>query len=65
MAYIDDLQAARETLATALRTNAGRPNYNIDGESIDFGELIDRLAKLDAAIAAGQGPVVVESQGVV
>lgn len=63
--YVANLQAAREQLASVLATNAGRPNFNIDGESMDFGELLDRIAKLDAAIAAAQGPVVSESQGVV
>jgi hypothetical protein len=60
--YVENLQTAREALAAALAENAGRPNYTIDGETFDFGELIDRLAKLDAAIAAGQGPVEVYSE---
>ncbi|MCI0358646.1 MAG: hypothetical protein L0211_09190 [Planctomycetaceae bacterium] len=63
--YLENLTAARNTLAAALATNAGRPNYNIDGESIDFGELMDRLKKLDDAIATAQGPVEVETQGLV
>lgn len=64
MAYLDDLKTARDTLAAALATNAGRPNYTIDGETFDFGELVDRLAKLDQAIASAQGPVEVETQGI-
>ena len=54
--YLENLQTARETLAAALATNAGRVNYTIDGETLNFGELCDRLAKLDAAITAAQGP---------
>lgn len=63
--YLENLVAAREALAAALVTQAGRPNYSIDGESFAFGELCDRIAKLDAAIAAAQGPVEVETQGLV
>lgn len=63
--YIENLQAAREALAAALAANAGKPNVSFDGESYTWGELFDRLAKLDAAIAAGQGPVEIETQGLV
>lgn len=63
--YLENLQTARNTLAAALATNAGRPNYSIDGESMNFGELLDRIEKLDKAIAVAQGPVEVETQGVV
>lgn len=63
--YLENLQTARERLAESLAANAGRPNYSIDGETISFGELCDRIAKLDAAIAAAQGPVEVETQGLV
>lgn len=59
--YLENLQTARDTLAAALATNAGKPNYSIDGQSVTWGELMDRLAKLDAAIAAGQGPIEVRS----
>lgn len=63
--YIQNLQAAREALAASLAANAGKPNVSFDGETISYGELCDRLAKIDAAIAAGQGPVEVETQGLV
>lgn len=65
MAYLDDLKSARDALAAALKTHAGKPNVSIDGESISFGELCDRIAKLDAAIAVAQGPIEVETQGLV
>lgn len=64
MAYLDDLKTARDRLAASLAANAGRPNYTIDGETFDFNGLLDRLAKLDQAIASGQGPVEVETQGI-
>lgn len=63
--YLENLQAARENLAAALVTQAGRPNYSIDGETLDFNGMMDRLKKLDDAIAAAQGPVEVETQGLV
>jgi hypothetical protein len=63
--YLENLQAARDKLSAALAANAGRPNYTIDGESMNFGELMDRLKKLDQAIATAQGPVEVERQGLV
>lgn len=61
---LENLETARDVLAAALAANAGRPNYSIDGESITFGELCDRMAKLDAMIAASQGPVEVASEAI-
>lgn len=63
--YLENLQTARERLAAALAESAGKPNVSFDGESISWGELCDRLAKLDAAIAAGQGPIEAETIGMV
>ncbi len=63
--YLENLQTARDTLAAALATNAGKPNVSFDGETISWGELFDRLAKIDAAITAGQGPVDIEMEGFV
>lgn len=54
--YLENLQTARETLAAALAENAGKPNYSIDGQSVSWGELMDRIGKLDEAISAAQGP---------
>ncbi len=50
------LQTAKTALLTVLAANAGAPNYKIDGQMVSIGELFDRLAKLDAALAAIQGP---------
>jgi ABC-type glycerol-3-phosphate transport system substrate-binding protein len=63
--YVENLQAAREALAASLAANAGKPDVSFDGETISWGELFDRIAKLDTAIASGQGPVEVETQGLV
>ncbi len=56
MAYVDDLISARDTLAAALKANAGKPNYSIDGQSVTWGELLDRIQKLNEAINVAQGP---------
>lgn len=60
--YLENLQTARERLAAALAANAGRPNYTIDGESFDFDSLVRRIAMLDEAIGAAQGPFEVVSE---
>ena len=60
--YLENLVTARETLAAALAANAGRPNYSIDGQSVSWGELYDRIKKLDEAIATGQGPIEIASE---
>lgn len=60
--YLENLITARETLAASLAANAGRPNYTIDGETFDFNGLMDRIAKLDAAIAAAQGPIEIATE---
>lgn len=63
--YAENLIAAREALAAALAANPTAVSYSIDGQSVSWGELWDRLAKMDAAIAAAQGPVQVDTHGVV
>lgn len=62
---LEHLIAAKEAWAAEMESLAARPNYNIDAEGFDFDEFVQRGAALDAAIASAQGPVVVESQGVV
>lgn len=57
------LLAARTALLTVLSTQAGRLNYNIDGQQVSADSLFDRLEKLDASIAAISGPIEVETQG--
>lgn len=53
---LENLAAARTALLVALAANAGKPNVSLDGESISWGELFDRLGKIDAAMASIQGP---------
>lgn len=57
------LQTARTALLTALSENAGCPNYTIENQTVSIGELFDRLAKIDAAIAALNGPVELITEG--
>ena len=61
---IDNLIAARSALYAALAANAGKPNYSIDGQSVTWGELMDRIDKLNAAISIAQGPFEDMFQGV-
>ena len=51
MPALEDLKTARDTLATTLKDNAGKPNYSVDGQSVSWGELFDRLQKLNERIA--------------
>ena len=59
--YLENLVSHREAIATELATGA-KPNYSVDGQSFTWGELVDRLAKLDGLIQAAQGPVEVASE---
>lgn len=61
--YLENLRTARDKLSEALAKNAGRPNYTVDGQTFDFNGLLDRIAKLDAAIAAAEGPTEFETLG--
>lgn len=59
---IDNLKAARTKILEALATNAGKPNYNIDGQQVSYDTLLDRLTKLNDMIAAFEGPFEVATQ---
>ena len=52
---LENLQTARSAILTALAANAGKPNYSIDGQQVSYDSLLDRLAKIDALIAAQEG----------
>jgi len=60
---LQNLVTARSALYAALATNAGKPNYNIDGQSFTWGELMDRIEKINAAIDQGQGPFEISTEG--
>lgn len=57
------LQTARTAILTALASNAGKPNYNIDGQSVSYDALTSRLRDLNEQIAAFQGPLEEISEG--
>ena len=59
---LENLEAALDALAAALAANAGKPNYSIDGQTVSWGELMDRMAKLQEAIANEQGPFEVQTE---
>lgn len=54
MAFIDDLKTARDTLASTIKDNIHKPNYSINGQSVDWGEMLSRLRMLNEQIAAGE-----------
>lgn len=61
---LENLQTARSAICTALASNAAKPNYSIDGQSVTYDSLVNRLASLDKAISVAQGPFEVETIGV-
>lgn len=60
---LENLQTAKSNLLAALAEHGHKRNYSIDGQSVTSGELWDRLAKIDAAMAAIQGPFEHSSEG--
>ena len=58
----ENLATAKSALLAALAANGHKPNYSIDGQSVTWGELWDRIAKIDAALAAIQGPFEVATE---
>lgn len=59
------LQTARTAILTAMATNAGKPDYSIDGQSVSYSSLFTRLTQLNDQIAAIQGPLEEISEGCV
>lgn len=56
------LQQAKSALLAVLADKPGKPSYNIDGQAISWGELFDRIEKLDRAIERANGPYEVNSE---
>ena len=61
---LENLTTARSNLYAALAEHGHKRSYTIDGQTVSNGDLWDRIAKLDEAIAGAQGPVEVVDQGV-
>jgi hypothetical protein len=55
----------RTAILTALETHGAKPSYVIDGQTVNWDSLFDRLDKINAQIAALQGPVEEISEGYV
>ena len=58
----ENLAAAKSALLAALAKHGAKPNYSIDGQSVSWGELWDRIAKIDAALAATEGPFELQTE---
>ena len=51
MTALDDLKTARDTLAAAIKDNAGKPDYSVDGQSVSWSSVYKQLADLNNLIA--------------
>ena len=58
----ENLATAKSALLAAIATGAGKPNYSIDGQSVTWGELFDRLAKINEALSAIGGPFELQTE---
>jgi archaellum component FlaC len=59
------LTEARTAVLTAIRDNAGKPSYSIDGQSVSRTEIFRQLAELNDQIQAVGGPVEEITEGYV
>ncbi len=66
MAYVDDLIARRDAVAAALLAIGTKPNYSIDGQSVDHvgnrESLREELKELNEMIQEAGGPYIVETE---
>ena len=53
---------ARTAILTALAANAGKPDYSVDGQTVKYSDLVDRLDKINQQITALQGPFEVATE---
>lgn len=60
---LENLIATRSALLAAMATGAGKPDYTINGQSVSWSSLWDRLEKTNAMIAAIEGGGFIETQG--
>lgn len=63
MTDLERLEEIRTSILEALRTKGAKVNYNIDGQSVSYDSLFDRLDKINAQIAAINGPVELITEG--
>lgn len=71
---LDNLKTRRDAIGVELAsiTSAspgGKPSYSINGQAVDHTEyrksLYDELAMIEQRILAAEGPIEVETQGIV
>ena len=62
---LERLLNIRTSILTALETNGAKPSYNIDGQSVQWGDLFGRLQQINELIAGIQGPLEEISEGFV
>lgn len=60
---LERLQNIRTAILTTLETHGTKPSYSIDGQSVSWDSLFDRLNKINDQIAALQGPLEEISEG--
>ena len=63
MSDTTNLDTAISAILTELAASAGKPNYSIDGQSVDRNSLLARLKELTALRNTIAGPFEVESLG--
>ena len=63
MSDATNLDTAISAILTALATNAGKPNYTIDGQTVSYDSLLGRLEKLQKMKTSVAGPFEVETVG--
>lgn len=60
--YLENLITARDNLAATLAEHGHKPDYSIDGQSVNWSELRKRLRDLNDDIAAAGGPFEVRTE---
>lgn len=61
----ENIQTAIDALAEAIAANPTAVSYSIDGQSVSHSEAVAKLKSLTEVLGTLQGPVEVESYGVV
>lgn len=59
----ENLDTAIAAISAAIAANPTAVSYSIDGQSVNHGELIMKLEKLQAMRSQLEGPIQTETQG--
>lgn len=60
---LENLQTAKSNLLAAMAANAGKPDYTINGQSVSWSSIWQRLGIINSQIAALEGPTELETEG--